>query len=247
MTPATVAIVVAAVSAVVSLGSAISVEVMRRGTERLRQRLTDERDSRSRNAQLAEVVRAYQNPVLRSAYDLQSRIVNIHRGFRGQRDGDYFTSNTLYVIAEFFGWLEIVRREMQFLDLGGDDESARLKAALDRVQDTFASTSGRRTDDFYVYRGQQRAIGELMIVELTDPPQSGLRSTSMGYATFVERRSEPPMATWLARLEERIEDLTGADLARLVDVQHALIDLVDLLDPRRVRFGADRDKIPTLA
>ncbi|RZT84842.1 hypothetical protein EV383_1698 [Pseudonocardia sediminis] len=247
----TVAIVVAVISAVVALISAVTVEVIRRrandGLERVKHELALDREARSRNAQLAELVRAYQNPVLRCAYDLQSRIFNIHRGFRGrQGEGEYFTSNTVYVIAEFFGWMEIVRREMQFLDLEVEQRTAALKDALDRVQGTFASTSRRRQDHFYVYRGQQRAIGELMIVELADPLQSGLRSTCLGYAAFVERRTEPPMSRWLDRIEARVADLTGPDVARLVEVQHALIDLVDLLDPDRVRFRTNRDKIPTV-
>lgn len=151
------------------------------------------------------------------------------------------------MIAEFFGWMEIVRREMQFLDLEGEQQTATLKAALDQVQGTFASTSRRRSDGFYIYRGQQRAIGELMIVEVSDPLVSGVRSTCMGYATFVQRHGQPPLATWLSRIEDRLADLGGPDIARLVEVQHALVDLIDLLDPNRIRFAANRDKIPTVA
>lgn len=251
MAPATVAIVVAVASAVLALTSAVTVEVIRRRAneriEETRKRDEIEREARTRGAQLAELVRSYEQPLLSSAYDLQSRLFNIHRGFRGRRDeDDYFRSNTLYVIAEFFGWLEIVRREMQFLDLGKDGDSARLKAALDRVQDAFAATS-RRSDHLYVYRGQQRAIGELMIVELDDPVRPGRRSICMGYATFAERYTAPPLAPWLARIDARVADLTGPDLARLVEVQHALIDLIDIVDPAHVRFPANRDKIATLS
>lgn len=252
MAPATVAIVVAVLSAALALTSAVTVEMIRRrANERIaesRKRDEIEREARTRGAQLAELVRSYEQPLLNSAYDLQSRLFNLHRGFRGRRDeGDYFRSNTLYVIAEYFGWLEIVRREMQFLDLGKDGDSARLKAALDRVQDTFAETSRRYTDHLYIYRGQQRAIGELMIVELDDPVRPGRRSICMGYATFAERHTAPPLAPWLSRIDARIADLTGPDLVRLVEVQHALIDLIDLVDPARVRFPANRDKIATLS
>ena len=258
----TAATTVAVISAVIALLSAVGVELIRRRASlqlarftkesdaelvRLRNDLAAEAEARTRNAQLAELVRAYQNPVLRSAYDLQSRIYNIHQNaFRGPAgEDDYFASNTLYLIAEFFGWLEIVRREMQFLELDGDERTRRLKDALDQVQDRFASTSRVRSDPLYVYRGQQRAIGELMIVELTDPLHSGLRSTCMGFATFDRQRSVSPLSDWLARIEARLVDLTGPELARLVEIQHALIDLVDLLDPNRVRFTTDREKIPT--
>ncbi len=252
MTPATVAIVVAVISAGIALASATGVELLRRRANRelevVKHDLAEQRAANDRRAQTAELVRAYRNPLLRAAYDLQSRIWNIHSGFRGRRgEQDYFVANTLYLMAEFFGWLEIVRRELQFLDLADERETAALKSALDRIQGTFASTSRRRADTLYVYRGQQRAIGELMIVELTEARPTGVRSTCLGYAAFVERMDSPPFAPWLARLRERISDLTGPDLARLVEVQHALVDLIDRLDPDRVRFAENRDKVPTVS
>ncbi|MEQ3554018.1 hypothetical protein WIS52_26395 [Pseudonocardia nematodicida] len=46
-----------------------------------------------------------------AAYDLQRRIYDIiERGFRGTRNSDYFATSTRYVVAEFLGWLEIIRR-----------------------------------------------------------------------------------------------------------------------------------------
>lgn len=252
MSPATVAIVVAVLSAVLALFSAIGVEVLRRRGRRelevVKHELAEQRAANDRHAQTAELVRAYRNPLLRAAYDLQSRIWNVHGGFRGRGDTeqDYVVTNTLYVLAEFFGWLEIVRRELQFLDLADEQETGALQADLDRIQGTFASTSRRRHDDFSIYRGQQRAIGELMIVELVEPPPTGVRSTCLGYAAFVERLDSPPFTTWLARPRARIADLTGPDLARLVEVQHALIDLIDRLDPNRIRFAGNRDKIATV-
>lgn len=59
-------------------------------------------------------------PLLRSAYDLQSRIYNVclRDGFTGSRDPEYFRLNTLSLFGEFLAWLEIIRREIQFLDVG---------------------------------------------------------------------------------------------------------------------------------
>ena len=122
MSPATVAIVVAVLSAVLALFSAIGVEVLRRrGAASSRSSSANWPSSgpRTTGTPDRELVRAYRNPLLRAAYDLQSRIWNVHGGFRGRGDTeqDYVVTNTLYVLAEFFGWLEIVRRELQFLDL----------------------------------------------------------------------------------------------------------------------------------
>ena len=246
--PTVIPIVVAAVSAVVALVSAFLVERVRRSANReleaLKDRLARQQAEQDRRDRVAELVAAYQNPMLRAAYDLQSRIYNIGRGFRGARDPEYFATSTVYVIAEFLGWMEIIRREMQFLDLGEQEASARLKAGLDRIQGTFASTSRRRGGEMYIYRGQQRAIGELMIVTLDDPLHTGLRSTCLGYAEFVDRLAASRYARWLDRLRARVSELQPEDLDRLTDVQHALVDLIDMLDPEGVRFAANRDKLP---
>jgi len=246
MTTEVVAVIVAVLSAVFSLASAVTLEVSRRRSahklEKMRYELSLDRENRMLQRSSAELVLAYQNPILRSAYDLQSRIYNLHRGFRGRRDPEYFKTNTLYLVAEFFGWLEIVRREMQFLDLTTEADSSRLKEAIDRVQDRFASTS-RRDDVMYIYRGQQRAIGELMIVDSVDSPAQGVRSRCLGYANFVERLGDPSFAKWFDRIGSQLINLSVGDLKRLIGVQHALIDLIDLLDYNHARFPANRAKI----
>ncbi|ANY08409.1 hypothetical protein [Pseudonocardia sp. HH130630-07] len=241
-------VVVAVVSAVVALVSALLVERGRRRAgrelEELKERFARQQAERDRRDRIADLVAAYRNPLLRAAYDLQSRIYNIHGGFRGSRDPEYFTVSTVYVIAEFLGWLEIIRRETQFLDLGEAAASGRLKAQLDLIQGTLASTSRRRAGQLYLYRGEQRAIGELMIVTLDDPMHTGVRSTCLGLAEFAERIAELRYTRWLRRLQDRVADLQPADLDRLTVMQHDLIDLIDMLDPDRVRFATNREKLP---
>jgi hypothetical protein len=51
---------------------------------------------------------------------------------------------------------------------------------------------------------------------------------------------------WFKRLGDAINQLRhddGNKPKRLVLVQHALIDLIDLLDPHRERFDKDRERI----
>src|SRR5262249_39855502 len=70
-----------------------------------------------------DVLARYQAPLANAAYELQGRIYNIVAlGFLRKYyvSGDasqktYATENTLYVIAQFLGWSEILRREIQFL------------------------------------------------------------------------------------------------------------------------------------
>jgi hypothetical protein len=193
------------------------------------------------------VVARYRDPLLRSAYDLQSRIYNIYRpgGFKGNRDPDYFRLNTLFVIAEFLGWLEIIRSEVQFLDLGAVRETRELSRALLAVQDLMAETMGLR-DDLYLYRGHQRAIGEVMLVPIDGPTTLAPRYQCLGYAAFVTAQEDPNVVRWFKRLGDAIDQLRhdGADKPkRLVMVQNALIDLIDLLDPARERLDTGRERL----
>ena len=83
-----------------------------------------------------------------------------------------------------------------------------------------------------IFRSDQRAIGELMMVAGPSGPQC------MGYAAFV-RNEEPGFQHWVAELKKDIAGLHGTlDQAteRLEKLQHALIDLVDFLDADCVRF-----------
>lgn len=241
------AIVTAVVSAMVSLLVAVLTEASRRRSarklEELRHDLTVSREATSKAEESSALVARYQNPLLRSAYDLQSRIWNIHSGFSGRRDPEYFRLNTLYVIAEFLGWLEIVRREMQFLDFAREDFTTGFKRRLDDVQDRFASTSSILPDELYIYRGHQRAIGEVMIIRAEGSDRLAPLHTCIGYAAFVRNQQDDHFVKWFQRLGEQVDLLPQQMVERLIEVQHRLIDLIDFLDPDRKRFEAGRSKI----
>lgn len=267
MSSNTLAIVIACIAGAVSLVSAFGVERLRQRSDRARlaqdkelekfrsesaialQRFRSQKDQelaeKTRAEEASQIVARYRDPLLRSAYDLQSRIYNIYRpgGFRGGRDPEYFRLNTLFLFAEFLAWLEIIRHEIQFLDLGAVQETKVLSSMLLRVQDQIASTSGTH-DNLYLYRGQQRAIGELMMVRTAGQTGAGPRYECMGYSAFVAAQGTPSFANWFTRLGEAISQIPQSRPERLVWVQRALIDLIDLLDPGHDRFELNRQRLP---
>jgi hypothetical protein len=261
MSSDTTAIIIAGISGAVSVAAAAGVEWSRRRTasqlerlqseqakelERLRSeqakeleefkdRLTRRHEATAKADEAARLVAKYRDPLLRSAFDLQSRIWNVYEGgFRGRRDPEYFRLNTLFLLAELLGWLEIIRREMQFLDLGAVDATKELGLKISHVEGVLASTRSLR-DDYYVYRGQQRAIGELMLNRINGDP-TGRRYECMGYAAFVAAQSDPQFAKWFTRLGDKFERLPDEKPVRLATMQNALIDLIDLLDPACERY-----------
>jgi hypothetical protein len=231
----------AIISAIVA---AISVVISVYGQTRIAQltdRLTKQREAESREAQTAALMSKYRDPLLRSAIDLQSRLYNIHqnrfleRFYRQSPSAQsYATYNTLYVVAEFLGWVEILRREIQFLDLGDLALNRRLSELLADINQAFGTY--KLGENFRLFNGEQRAIGEIMTVPRSNSEAIGY--DCIGYATFVKKMGEPEFASWFAHLRESIDtmaDSSKLDGERLVLIHSRLIDLIDFLDPHCVR------------
>jgi hypothetical protein len=186
------------------------------------------------------VLAKYREPLIAAAYELQGRLYNIlqldflgkyySRGDPAQKT--YAVQNTLYVLAQYFGWSEILRREIQFLSFS-DSKTTRDVADRQReVLECFQSDDPALGRPFLVWRGEQRAIGECMI------EQEDGRVSCQGYASFLEHR-EGPARQWLERLERDLESIAAAPNPRLARLQHGLVDLIRELDPDKVRYGDD--------
>jgi hypothetical protein len=189
----------------------------------------------------AEAVLAkYREPLLGAAYELQGRLWNILEldfvgkyyvaGDEAQRT--YAVENTLYVIAQYFGWSEILRREIQFLSFSDSTRTRTVNECQWRIVQLFQSDETELGRPFLVWRGEQRAIGELML-DTADG-----QAHCAGYANFMGRR-DPGFRTWFERLESDIDELSRGVNPRLFALQHALVDLIRELDPQRLRYSDD--------
>lgn len=212
-------------------------------------KMQERAELRSRAEDAERIVHRYRDPLIRAAFDLQSRLYNIAMNdFLGKylvrgapAEQEYARESSLYVIAEYFGWVEILRREVQFLDLRDVGRNRELSERLDRISRAFLAE--RPDTTLRAFRGEQRALGEVM----THALPSGVREC-IGYAAFVARRQDADFTRWFGPLAASVDRLAGAPThghPRLVEVQHALIDLIDFLDPDHEYFGgAQRSKIP---
>jgi hypothetical protein len=179
----------------------------------------------------------------------QSRLYNILEQYLleayysagDDRSRAYVVDNTTFLVAQYFAWTEIVRRDIQYIDLGQDEQTRRLARLGDEVYTLF------QTDRFgpvlRVFAGEQRAIGERMI-------QAGSRGLEcIGYAAFLDRLQAGADPLTHA-LQSDIHALAGAPASarpRLAALQHALIDLLEFLDPDYIRFPRDRrGKVPEI-
>jgi hypothetical protein len=160
-----------------------------------------------------------------------------------QRLRGYFAQSTLFLLSQYFAWMELTRRDLQFVDLGDDEETKKLYELTERIAERFS-----HGDDINVYTGaytgttalwifkmEQRAIGESMIIEENGKP------SCLGYGAFVERLDSNPLLALLGSdLADRAKIESNCN--RLVDLQHALVDLIVFLDKEGIRFAENRIK-----
>jgi hypothetical protein len=227
------AVIAALIGAVVSiLGAGLSVYAQF-GLERFKVR-----------QQADAIVAKYREPLLYAAFELQSRLYNIVQQHflqvyylsADESDREYALENTLYVIAQYFGWSEILRQDIQFLNLGEVEATRTLTQLQEKIGALFSTDAPQYGRTLRVFRGEQRAIGECMFISRGD------RSFCRGYGSFVEERDES-FRRWFVRLKKDIDAIAHGRMEehdRLVAVQHALIALIDFLDPEYMRFSANR-------
>jgi hypothetical protein len=171
---------------------------------------------------------------------LQSRLYNILKleflrkyylaGDEAQKT--YAVQNTLYVVAQYLGWSEILRREIQLLSFSRSRRTRAVAMCQRRVVEAFQDDSRELGRPFLLWRGEQRAIGELMIDD------HGAQVRCLGYAGFLGRE-DTGFRGWFRRLEAEIASIANEPNRRLVELQHALVDLVRELDPKRRRYVDD--------
>lgn len=192
----------------------------------------------------------FREPLLQAAFNLETRLYNVvELGFLQQFLGPgsteeeraYAVDNTLYVFAQYFCWVEVVRRESQFLDPRDLERNRVVVHTMEEVRDTFSDSRRISGRAFRLFRGEQRALGEVMLVPAGTTGPDGPRWDCVGYAAFVRSLEDPVVDRWFAGLRASILDAVGSPghQPRLRLVHDALIDLIDTLDPDARRIPAD--------
>jgi len=232
------ALILGVVPSVVAIGAATIAVWGQLRVKRVEAQLAIQKAEADRRAETEHTARQFREPLGRAAYELQSRIFNIVRGGFLQvymetgddRTRSYAIHHTVFVIAQYFGWTELIRREIQFIDLGKDEETRRLAQLQHRIYAAFQTD--RYPPLLRVFGGEQHAIGERMIREGPRGPQC------IGYASFLDYlKSDPdPLIRALEGDVQALGTQLKQELPRLVEFQHSLIDLVVFLDPQAVRF-----------
>ncbi|MDQ3677421.1 MAG: hypothetical protein M3401_11565 [Actinomycetota bacterium] len=183
------------------------------------------------------VLTRYREPLAAAAFDLQSRLYNIlELDFLAKFGGDHPRAEetlrtTLFRLAQYFGWTEILRRDIQFLSFPEAEETRRVAHLQSQIAKRFLTHAYGPA--LMIWSDEQRAIGELMIVE-----EHG-KVLCMGYARF-RAACDDTFASWCEHLRSGLAQESAQ--VRLREVQHLLCELVETLDEHRVRYTRDLDR-----
>ncbi|MEP6481962.1 MAG: hypothetical protein ABJA94_08145 [Rhodoglobus sp.] len=214
---------------------------------RLSHQLEAEHEERLETLSAIKAAERVYEPLAQSAAELQSRIFNIvESGWvplmkRYESHGDYATVSTAFLFAHYFGWIE-ARRQAVLSSSGEGGRDVSVQKLIDGVLKTL-----RRSEDsegFLFFTVEQRAIGELMCRWETIS-DTGLRIPQvMGYAVFAGKyRAEADFREWFSPVGAGMGLVSKGDVRRLVDIQRALVALIDELDPKR-KYTAGYDLAP---
>lgn len=201
------------------------------------------------NRQEEKEISRYKDPLIKAAYDLQSRLYNIlmkdlldvYYKNGDYREKKYVLESSLFLIAQFFCWTEIIRTEIQFINLGEDHKTKKLSDLLNNISQTFLTDEYDKT--LRIFAGEQRALGEIMISERD-------RLQCIGYNEFKHKQilfdkvDQEGIFTYLKNDIKSLSENISSRSDRLIKIQNYLIDLVDFLDPNFVRYPKKvREKI----
>ena len=231
-------------SAVALIGVMVNSIVLYRSTIRAAEKqhqLETQRQERDRQQESAKVISSYREPLLRAADSLQSRLYNIlEKNFLATYLGQsgyqtYAINSTLYAFAEYLGWVEILRRNLRFLDLGEEEKTRELEVKLRRISEVLLSV--KYSPYFKLFRVEQTAVGEIMIVHR----EKATHEECIGYVEFTRRLSDPQFAQWFKRLRSDViaQAADPVNNERMVELQKALVALMDELDPKYLRIPKD--------
>lgn len=181
------------------------------------QAMTREKERQDRVRQ--EIIK-WTNPILGAVESLRHRLENVI-----ERDGylalskegaskidvnwsidyDYFMPSTLYYFGQYFAWVQMLREELNFELFQIQATKDTFLAAIEAVTKAlshFSLNGSCPGQDTQVFRLQQRAIGELLIVR-----ENGNRRC-ISYPDFLNSLSSSPFEQQMKPLKALLEGIS---------------------------------------
>jgi hypothetical protein len=184
----------------------------------------------------------YRAPFLAAVDDLGRRVNNIRKDeflayLNVEARREMAKLSTLFRLATYLGWTEIVYGYADRLRFESDAETRMVKATLGDIGWILAIDEFDRKDEWdfttsrlLLWREEQRAIGELMLLEGGEVGCIGFDS----FATNYDMRFSRWFGTFASELTS-----SAANTDRLAELHKALVRLLEQLDVDRVLIEVD--------
>jgi len=153
---------------------------------------------------------------------------------------DIYLSFTLFVIGDFLGWCQVVRRHCNIYAPNADsqEKSRRMEEYLDAIVKAWTTT--QRPDSFFrLQRGELQALGELFC-----SPTGQLTAELSNCISFIDFHQrwkekselESSFSYWFLRLERDCSTLIDGNAGapskeRVIEIQRCCVQLIEFLDP----------------
>ncbi|HEY7127269.1 MAG TPA: hypothetical protein VH540_25275 [Ktedonobacterales bacterium] len=184
----------------------------------LNRRAKEKDEAAKRREEAEKLVQRYAKPLVLAASELHDRVESVLNEERlgrlalwpdwkpapdqAQTTHDYYLKSTLYLIGQFFAWVDIMKKEEIFLPLSDKEINLAFQSILDGCVKAFSDSRIARGPA--IFKHQQRAIGEKMSEETGK--EKALRCIS--YSSFVEKyEQDEQYRRWFAPVEALITQL----------------------------------------
>lgn len=180
---------------------------------------------KERKERIRQEVTRWANPILGAVQDLEAKLRNIleMQGYEALTEDyqekvnpdwsisyDYFMHSALYLFAQYFCWIRMLQENLNFELFQTQQEKGEFFNAMDDVSKAlgdFPPNYGR--GDKQVFKLQQRAIGEQMIIH------NGSDRRCMSLPEFIKKLSEDKnFENHIKPLRSLLEDLNPDDIGR---------------------------------
>lgn len=218
---------------------------------------------KSRDERVQQEIIRWANPILGAVEELEGRLYNIlYKGgcskvLDRKRVGevnpnwsisyDYYMDSTLFLFGQYFAWVRMLQEELSFEVFQTQFEKSRFFKAIGQVGwalSVFPPKYECNGKDVEVFRLQQRAIGELLIIRENN------KRSCMGYPEFLRQLKNDDFNQHFGPLRSLFDELKPEADCRWKRVEvtyQALKDLhancEDLLSPKSVSVPPNADNM----
>jgi uncharacterized protein YdcH (DUF465 family) len=217
-------------------------------------------DKLKERREIISLTRKYTTPILLAAEALRNRLFNMikfinlvernqwlsHKPQPTYNHPTYYYISTIYLLGRFFGWVEILRSTVVYLDLSSIQETKRFEKYLEVIESCFSDPQilpgitgielRTESDRDWCYSYELSAIGEMMIVR--DSHDNNLKTIGFsGFKKLFLNSQDSEFRENFDCLSRLFEDLKENDVRfRRIIVAHAILNaFINYMDSNHLR------------